>query len=128
MVGNGQSWHFTSPPGDLEIPARVVLRFRSMSVAVAHAVCADIGLAPLPRTMFEDPMFKDSLCPVLTQHPLRHPQLYAIYVSRKHLPLKIRTFIDQLIEFTHIPRPWDDPVTDDLKYSVKATAAVPLAA
>ena len=128
MVGNGQSWHLTSPDGNLEIPARVALRFRSMSVAVAHAVCANIGLAPLPRPMFEDPMFKDSLCPVLAKYPLRHPQLYAIYVSRKHLPLKIRTFIDQLVKFTRIPRPWDDPVTDDLKYSVKATAAVPLAA
>ena len=93
-----------------------------MSVAVAHAVCAGVGLAPLPRTMFEDPMFKESLCPVLTRYPLRHPHLYAIYVSRKHLPLKIRTFVDQLIEFTRIPRPWDDPVTDDLKGSIKAKA------
>jgi hypothetical protein len=53
--------------------------------------------------------------------------LYAIYVSRKHLPLKIRTFIDQLIEFTRIPRPWDDPVTDGPK-SIKATLAVSLTA
>jgi DNA-binding transcriptional LysR family regulator len=127
MVGNGQSWHFTGPHGNLEIPARVVLRFGSMSVAVAHAVCAGIGLAPLPRTMFEDPMFKDALCPVLTKYPLRHPQLYAIYVSRKHLPLKIRTFIDQLIEFTRTPRPWDAPVTDDLQRSTRATRAVSLA-
>src|SRR3984893_245213 len=127
MVGTGQSWHFTGPHGNLEIPARVVLRFGSMSVAVAHAVCADVGLAPLPRTMFEDPVFKDALCPVLTKYPLRHPQLYAIYVSRKHLPLKIRTFIDQLIEFTHMPRPWDAPVTDDLKRSTKATRTVSLA-
>src|ERR1700730_6273113 len=128
MVGNGQSWHFTGPHGNLEIPARVVLRFGSMSVAVAHAVCAGIGLALLPRTLFEDPMFKDALCPVLTKYPLRTPHLYAIYVSRKHLPLKIRTFIDQLIEFTQIPRPWDDPVADDLNGSMRATPAVSLAA
>ena len=128
MVGNGQSWHFTGPHGNLEIPARVVLRFGSMSVAVAHAVCADIGLAPLPRTMFEDPLFKQTLCPILTKYPLRHPQLYAIYVSRKHLPLKIRTFIDQLIEFTHIPRPWDAPITDDPKASIKAMPGFSLAA
>src|SRR5882724_2208371 len=127
MVGNGQSWHLTSPDGNLEIPARVALRFRSMSVAVAHAVCASIGLAPLPRPMFEDPMFKDSLCPVLAKYPLRHPQLYAIYVSRKHLPLKIRTFIDQLIEFTHIPRSWDALVTADSRRSIKATPAASLA-
>src|SRR3981081_2910481 len=111
MVGNGQSWHFTSPHGNLEIPARVVLRFGSMSVAVAHAVCAGIGLAPLPRTMFEDPVFKDALCPVLAKYPLRHPQLYAIYFSRKHLPLKIRTFIDHMVEHSEIPPPWNDLAT-----------------
>jgi hypothetical protein len=33
-----------------------------------------------------------------------------------------------LIEFTHIPRPWDDPVTDDLLCSIKTTPAVSLAA
>jgi DNA-binding transcriptional LysR family regulator len=125
MVGNGQSWHFTGPQGNLEIPARVVLRFGSMSVAVAHAVCAGVGLAPLPRTLFEDPLFKEALCPVLTKYPLRHPHLYAIYVSRKHLPLKIRTFVDALIEFTRIPRPWDEPVTDAPDHGLRLTATGP---
>src|SRR3982075_4350315 len=37
MVGNGHSWHLTGPNGNIEIPARVVLRFgSSMSVAVAQ--------------------------------------------------------------------------------------------
>src|SRR3984893_11810874 len=39
MVGSGQSWHLTGPNGNIEIPARIVLRFgSSMSIAVAHAV------------------------------------------------------------------------------------------
>jgi DNA-binding transcriptional LysR family regulator len=118
MVGNGQSWHLTGPNGNIEIPARVVLRFGSMSVAVVHAVCAGIGLAPLPRMMFEDPMFKDALHPVLVTHPLRHPHLYALYVSRKHLPLKIRTFLDHLIERTRIPLPWENPVTIGQKRTI----------
>lgn len=125
MVGSGQSWHLTGPNGDLEIPARVVLRFgSSMSVAVAHAVCAGVGLASLPRMMFEDPMFKDALCPVLVKHPLRHPHLYALYVSRKHLPLKIRTFLDHLIERTRLPLPWEDPVTVEEKRTVHSTTPV----
>jgi DNA-binding transcriptional LysR family regulator len=82
-----------------------------MTVAVAHAVCTGIGLAPLPRILFEDSMFRDSLCPVLTEHPLRRPDLYAIYVSRKHLPLKIRTFVDHVFEYDRIPLPWDDAET-----------------
>jgi DNA-binding transcriptional LysR family regulator len=111
MVGNGQSWLLTGPNGNIEAPARVVLRFGSMTVAVAHAVCTGIGLAPLPRIVFEDSMFRDSLCPVLTEHPLRHSQIYAIYVSRKHLPLKIRTFLDHVFEYDRIPLPWDDAET-----------------
>jgi len=101
----------TAPNGNIEVPVRVVLRFGSMTVAVAHAVCAGIGLAPLPRILFEDPMFKDALCPVLAQHPLRQLHLYAIYVSRKHLPLKVRAFVDQLVEYNRMIPPWDGAET-----------------
>ena len=125
MVGSGQSWHLAGPDGEIEIPARVVLRFgSSMNVAVVHAVCAGIGLAPLPRMMFEDPMFKHALRPVLVNHPLRHPHLYALYVSRKHLPLKIRTFLDHLIERTRLPLPWEDPVTIEEKRTTDSAAPV----
>jgi DNA-binding transcriptional LysR family regulator len=125
MVGNGQSWHLAGPNGNIEIPARVVLRFgSSMNVAVAHAVCAGVGLSPLPRMMFEDPMFKDVLRPVLVNHPLRHPHLYALYVSRKHLPLKVRTFLDHLIEKTRIPLPWDDPVRAEKKRTISSATPV----
>ena len=127
MIGNGHTWHLTGPNGNIDIPARVVLRVgSSMSIAVAHAVCTGIGLAPLPRMVFEDPMFKDVLRPVLVDHPLRHPHLYAIYVSRKHLPLKVRTFVDQLIEKNRIPQPWDDPATVEQKRSINGTPAVSL--
>ena len=127
MIGNGHTWHLTGPNGNIDIPARVVLRVgSSMSIAVAHAVCTGIGLAPLPRMVFEDPMFKDVLRPVLVEHPLRHPHLYAIYVSRKHLPLKVRTFVDQLIEKNRIPQPWDDPATVEQKRSINGTPAVSL--
>jgi DNA-binding transcriptional LysR family regulator len=108
MIGNGQSWPLTGPDGSIEAPVRVVLRFGSMSIAVAHAVCAGIGLAALPRMTLEDPMFKDALCPVLTKYPLKQPHMYAVYVSRTHLPLKIRTFVDHLVAFSQIPRPWHD--------------------
>jgi len=109
MIGNGNSWALTGPNGSIEAPVRVVLRFGSMSIAVAHAVCAGIGLAALPRMTLEDPMFKDALRPILTKYPIKHPHLYAVYVSRKHLPLKIRTFVDHLVLFSQIPRPWHDP-------------------
>ena len=111
MIGNRQSWHLIGPNGPIVAPTRVVLRFESMSIAVTHAVCAGIGIAPLPRMVLEDPMFKDVLYPILTKYPFKQRHVYAVYVSRKHLPLKIRTFVDHLVEFSKIPRPWHDTET-----------------
>lgn len=96
-IGNLDSLQLTGPKGKIEVPLRVVLRYRSMS-GVPNAVAAGIGLAPLPDILFEDPMFKDVLKPVLTDFPVQGPTLYVVYVSRKHLPLKIRAFIDFLQE------------------------------
>lgn len=92
-VGNLDSLQLKGPKGKIEVPLRIVLRYRSMG-GVANAVAAGIGLAPLPDLIFEDPMFKDVLKPVLTDYPLHEPTLYVVYVSRKHLPLKIRAYID----------------------------------
>jgi DNA-binding transcriptional LysR family regulator len=105
MIGNVQSWLFAGSSGDIEVPARAVLRFESMTVAVAHAVAAGIGLASLPRQMFEDFAFSEVLRPVLSEYPLKELHLYAIFVSRKYLPLKIRTFVDHLMELSRVPRP-----------------------
>jgi DNA-binding transcriptional LysR family regulator len=96
-VANMDSWTFTGSSGKLDVPARVVLRYRTVS-GVVNAVAAGIGLAPLPSTLFEAPAFKDVLTPVLTQHALQEKTLYLVYAPRKHLPLKIRTFIDFALE------------------------------
>jgi DNA-binding transcriptional LysR family regulator len=98
MVGAEQSWHLAGPNGKIDVPARVVLRYRS-AAGVAHAVSAGIGLAPLPLTVIEDPEFKGVLMPVLADYPLRLPTIYAIYVSRKHVPPKIQTFIELIMEY-----------------------------
>src|ERR1700740_1261790 len=92
-IGNLDSLSVKGPKGQIEVPLRVVLRYRSLS-GVANAVAAGIGLAPLPDLMFEDPAFRDALQPVLTAYPLQEPTLHIVYVSRKHLPLKIRAYID----------------------------------
>jgi DNA-binding transcriptional LysR family regulator len=103
-IGNLNALHLTGPSGVVEIPVPVVLRYRSMA-GVANAVAAGIGIAPLPAIYFEDPALKDTLTPVLSEFPMREATIYMAYVSRKYLPLKIRTFIDFLVEWvsTHTP-------------------------
>lgn len=105
MLGHGHSWRFIGPTGNIEVPARVVLRLSSTG-AVAHAISTGIGVAPLPLTVIEDPQFKGVLRPILTDHPLRHPTLFAVYVGRRLVPPKIRTFVEHLIEFVaRVPTP-----------------------
>jgi DNA-binding transcriptional LysR family regulator len=84
---------FLGPNGKIEVPLRVVLRYRGLA-GVPNAVAAGIGLAPLPDILFEEPEFKGVLTPVLTNYPIQEATLYIVYVSRKYLPLKIRAFID----------------------------------
>src|SRR5579863_1099826 len=96
-IGNIDAISLTGSEGKIEVPLRVVLRYRSMT-GVVHAVVAGIGLAPLPAIHFEDAEFKGVLTPVLTDYPVQGPTVYIVYVSRKYLPLKIRAFIDFLME------------------------------
>jgi len=96
-IGNIDTISLTGPEGTIEVPLRVVLRYRSMT-GVVHAVAAGIGLAPMPNIHFEEPEFKEILTPVLTNYPVQGLTMYIVYVSRKYLPLKIRAFIDFLVE------------------------------
>jgi DNA-binding transcriptional LysR family regulator len=96
-VGTVGTWILKGPKGSVEVSPRVVMRYRSIS-GVANAVAAGMGLAPLAATYFEDPVFKDVLTPVMTEYSFREPTLYLVYVSRKYLPLKIRAFVDFLLE------------------------------
>ena len=102
---NMDSLQLTGAKGKVEIPMRVVLRYSSLA-GVANAVAAGIGLAPVPAVFFDDPVFKDVLVPILTEHPLFEATLYLLYVSRMYMPLKIRTFVDFFVEsIGRIPDP-----------------------
>jgi DNA-binding transcriptional LysR family regulator len=96
-TGSRDSIAFIGPKEKIEVPVRVALRCRSVNGA-GHAVAAGIGLSALPQTFFEDPALKSVLTPVLTAYPLEDPKLYVVYVSRTYLPLKIRAFVDFLMQ------------------------------
>jgi DNA-binding transcriptional LysR family regulator len=104
-TGNVNSLRFTGPGGGIDVPVRVVVRYRS-ALGVANAVASGIGLAALPAILFECPAFRGRLAPILLDHPLSQSMLYLVYVSRKYLPLKIRTFRDFILEsISQVPEP-----------------------
>jgi DNA-binding transcriptional LysR family regulator len=109
-VGNVNSLQLIGASGKIEVPMRVVLRYRS-ALGVANAVVSEIGLAPLPAILFEDPALKTRLTPVLMEYPLRQSMLYLVYVSRKYLPPKIVTFRDFMVErISQTPEPRPLPI------------------
>jgi DNA-binding transcriptional LysR family regulator len=97
-TGDFDTLPLTGPGGTIEVPVGAVLKLRSQ-YGVVNAVAAGIGLAPLPNVYFDDPPFRDVLKPVLQNYSIRETTLYAVYVSRKYIPVKIRTFVDHLTEY-----------------------------
>jgi DNA-binding transcriptional LysR family regulator len=98
---------FAGPKGSFEVPIRVVLRYRSVG-GVANAIAAGLGIGAVPAIMFEDRVFRGALVPVLPEHTLGEVTLYVVYVSRKYVPLKIRTFVDFVVQGVSrfsLPRP-----------------------
>jgi DNA-binding transcriptional LysR family regulator len=70
-----------------------IIRHRP-NVGVARTLAAGIGLGPPPEFFLGDPACKDVLVPVLPDFALESAMFYFLYVSRAHVPRKIRTFIE----------------------------------
>lgn len=96
-VGSMSSLSLLGPNGRIHIPLHVVLRHRSMG-EVANAVAAGIGIGAVSTLIFEHRAFKQLLVPILPECPVREAMLYVVYASRRLVPLKIRTFVDFIIE------------------------------
>jgi len=99
-VGGLDSLTFAGPEGKIEVPLRVVLRYRALAGA-ANAIAAGIGLGTLPDEFFFRSNLQGRVSPApRVSDPGPTPYtLYLVYVSRKHLPLKIRAFIDFILEW-----------------------------
>jgi DNA-binding transcriptional LysR family regulator len=110
-VGNLNSLSLVGATGNVEVPLRVAMRYRSMA-GVVNAITASVGIAPIPAMLFDDPPFKDVLIPILPEWPLREAMLYVVYMSRKFVPPKIRTFVDFMVESlssVREPKPFPRP-------------------
>ena len=104
-IGSLDALPLIGPEGPIQVPVRVVLRYRSL-VGVAHAVAAGIGIAAVPPPFIEDPYFAGKLVTLLSDYPLQQGTFHVVYVSRKYVPLKIRSFVDFMVEaIKRIPEP-----------------------
>lgn len=100
-------WNFTSAGGEtVSIPVDGRLQL-SNSLAIRGALLTGTGLALIPTFIVGPDLKAGRLQAVLGDYRVREVGIYAIYPDRRHLPPKVRVFIDFLAEQLGDPPHWD---------------------
>lgn len=93
---NDELWRVENSAGDL---VAVPLRMTTTDIILAHEMAlAGAGIAMLTHVLSEPDVRTGRLVPVLPKHVLPPVAISAVYLERRHLPLRIRAFIDLLAE------------------------------
>ncbi len=100
-------WRFTGPQGDIAVPVAGRLRIND-DEALSQAVLGGLGLALLPTFIIGKDLQEGRLRAALSEYIPVERHVYAIYLPTRHLPAKVRAFIDFLLErFGSDPVYWD---------------------
>ncbi len=90
-------WRFTGPEGDIAVPVSGRLRIND-DEALSQAVLGGLGLALLPTFIIGRDIQAGRLRAALSEYIPVEQHVYALYLPTRHLPAKVRAFIDFLLE------------------------------
>lgn len=90
-------WRFTGPQGDIAVPVAGRLRIND-DEALSQAVLGGLGLALLPTFIIGNDLQAGRLRAALSEYIPVERHVYALYLPTRHLPAKVRVFIDFLLE------------------------------
>ncbi|NMF87744.1 LysR family transcriptional regulator [Aromatoleum petrolei] len=90
-------WRFTGPSGEIAVPVSGRLRIND-DEALSQAVLGGLGLALLPTFIIGSDLQAGRLCAALSEYIPVERHVYALYLPTRHLPVKVRAFIDFLLE------------------------------
>ncbi len=93
----GAEWELIGPDGPIIVPIRGSLR-ANHGETLCQAAIDGLGLALQPTFLAGEALAKGLLQPVLLGYQPREISAYAIFLSRKFLSAKVRTFVDFLAE------------------------------
>ena len=93
----GAEWEFSGPDGPLVVPIRGSLRANHGEV-LHQAAIDGLGLALQPTFIAGEALAAGLLQPVLPEYRPAEISAYAVFLSRKFLSAKVRTFVDFLAE------------------------------
>ena len=89
-------WRLRGPDGDISVSATGNLRVNDDD-ALAEAVVAGLGVALLPTFIIGKELQSGRLQSVLAEYIPLERHIYAVYLANRHVPAKIRAFIDHLL-------------------------------
>ena len=104
--GDRGLWRFTGPDREVAISVSGKLRIND-DEALSQVVLSGFGIALLPTFIIGKDLQAKRLKSVLSEYIPTKQQVYALYLPKRNLPIKIRAFVDFLVE-----RFGDDPYWD----------------
>ncbi|GLT20055.1 transcriptional regulator [Vibrio zhanjiangensis] len=91
----GHHWEFENATGQFNVAPQGNLAINN-SEAIRKALLAGVGIAQMPTFLISKDIKLGQLQPIMTQYTLPVHAIYAVFPDKRHLPLKVRTFIDFL--------------------------------
>ncbi|MBV6304867.1 LysR family transcriptional regulator [Candidimonas humi] len=105
------AWNFTGPEGPVSVRVQGPLR-ADFGDALKEAALAGMGISMHPYYMLAEEIEQGKLQVVLPRYEPPGLYVYAIYSSRKNLPMRVQVFLDFLKAWAKTPKSWDKPRTD----------------
>ena len=106
--GDQGHWRFAGPEGDVSVPVTGPLHVDD-DEALSQAVLGGLGISLLPTFIIGKDIQHGRLQAVLSEYITVDRHIYAMYLPTRHLPSKVRVFIDFLLEHIGTEPYWDQP-------------------
>jgi len=104
--GEPGRWRFTGPAGEISVPVSGPLRVDD-DEALSQAVLGGLGVGLLPTFIIGKDLQHGSLQAVLSEYIPVERHVYAMYLPTRHLPNKVRVFIDFMVSHIGAEPYWD---------------------
>lgn len=95
IMDSGRKWHFVDP--HVSVLVNPVLTVNNITLA-REAALVGAGIANVPAFIAQQNLLDGTLCRVLENATLPSSELYALYPSRRFQAMKVKAFIDFMIE------------------------------
>jgi DNA-binding transcriptional LysR family regulator len=107
---SGDVWSFQGPEGELTVRTRPRIHANNGDTCRAAAL-AHQGIVMQPDFLVYEDLRAGTLIELMPQFKAVELGIFAVYPTRKQLPLKVRRLVDFLVEALQIP-PWQQSSSD----------------